>query len=56
MDGLYAAGSYSQSVGIYDETNHELCLKLTGIQGGVTQVIYVYQGIDDDPALLIHLE
>lgn len=53
MDGLYAAGSYSQSVGIYDETNHELCLKLTGIQGGVTQV---YQGMDDDPALLIHLE
>lgn len=44
VDGLYAAGSYSQSVGIYDETNHELCLKLTGIQGGVTQVRFTPDG------------
>ncbi|CDH57186.1 telomerase cajal body protein 1-like [Lichtheimia corymbifera JMRC:FSU:9682] len=44
VDGLYAAGSYSQSVGIYDETNNELCLKLTGIQGGVTQVRFTPDG------------
>ncbi len=28
LDGLYAAGSYSQSIAIYDQVNHELCLKL----------------------------
>ncbi|KAG0170408.1 Telomerase Cajal body protein 1 [Apophysomyces sp. BC1034] len=42
--GLYAAGSYSQSVGIYDESNNELCLKLTGIEGGVTQVRFSLDG------------
>ncbi|KAF7724622.1 Telomerase Cajal body protein 1 [Apophysomyces ossiformis] len=42
--GLYAAGSYSQTVGIYDETNNELCLKLTGIEGGVTQVRFSLDG------------
>ena len=36
--GLYAAGSYSHNVGIYDETTNDLCLKLTGIKTGVTQV------------------
>lgn len=42
--GLYAAGSYSQSIGIYDETNHELCLKLTGFSGGTTQVKFSKDG------------
>ncbi|KAI7863821.1 WD40-repeat-containing domain protein [Spinellus fusiger] len=42
--GLYAAGSYSKTVGIYDESNHELCLKLTGIEGGVTQVQFSPNG------------
>ncbi|KAI8371379.1 WD40-repeat-containing domain protein [Radiomyces spectabilis] len=42
--GLYACGSYSQSIGIYDETNNELCLKLTGMQGGVTQVKFSPDG------------
>lgn len=36
--GLYAAGSYSQNIGLYEEKNNKLCLKLSGIQGGVTQV------------------
>lgn len=45
-DGLYAVGSYSQSVGIYDETNNELCLKLNGFQGGgVTQVKFSKDGL-----------
>ncbi|KAI9317267.1 hypothetical protein BX666DRAFT_2019198 [Dichotomocladium elegans] len=43
-DGLYALGSYSQSVGIYDETNHELCLKLGGFKSGVTQVRFTPDG------------
>lgn len=42
--GLYAAGSYSQSIGIYDETNNELCLKLTGFEGGATQVKFSKDG------------
>jgi WD40 repeat protein len=43
--GLYAAGSYSKSIGIYDETNNELCLKLTGMDGGgVTQVKFSRDG------------
>ncbi|KAI7889516.1 WD40-repeat-containing domain protein [Mucor mucedo] len=42
--GLYAAGSYSQSIGIYDETNNELCLKLTGFEGGTTQVKFSKDG------------
>jgi WD40 repeat protein len=43
--GLYAAGSYSSSIGIYDETNDELCLKLTGMEGGgVTQVKFSKDG------------
>ncbi|CAO3643036.1 unnamed protein product [Mucor hiemalis] len=42
--GLYAAGSYSQSIGIYDESNHELCLKLTGFSGGTTQVKFSKDG------------
>lgn len=45
-DGLYAAGSYSQSIGIYDQTNNELCLKLTGFQGGgATQVQFSKDGL-----------
>lgn len=44
-DGLYAAGSYSQSIGIYDETNNELCLKLTGFEGGATQVQFSRDGL-----------
>jgi WD40 repeat protein len=43
--GLFAAGSYSQSIGIYDESNNELCLKLTGMDGGgVTQVKFSKDG------------
>ncbi|KAI9496871.1 WD40-repeat-containing domain protein [Zychaea mexicana] len=42
--GLYAAGSYSHTVGIYDETNNELCLKLTDIKTGVTQVKFSPDG------------
>lgn len=42
--GLYAAGSYNRSIGIYDELNHELCLKLTGFEGGVTQVKFSKDG------------
>lgn len=42
--GLFAAGSYSQSIGIYDETNNELCLKLTGFEGGATQVKFSKDG------------
>ncbi|KAI9260309.1 WD40-repeat-containing domain protein [Helicostylum pulchrum] len=42
--GLYAAGSYSQSIGIYDEVNNELCLKLTGFDGGATQVKFSKDG------------
>ncbi|KAI8050045.1 WD40-repeat-containing domain protein [Thamnidium elegans] len=42
--GLYAAGSYSQSIGIYDEINNELCLKLTGFEGGTTQVKFSKDG------------
>ncbi|KAL0085949.1 WD40-repeat-containing domain protein [Phycomyces blakesleeanus] len=42
--GLYAAGSYSKTVGIYDETNNEMCLKLSGIEGGVTQVKFSPNG------------
>lgn len=42
--GLYAAGSYSQSIGIYDESNNELCLKLTGFEGGTTQVKFSKDG------------
>ncbi|EPB88795.1 hypothetical protein HMPREF1544_04435 [Mucor circinelloides 1006PhL] len=44
-DGLYAAGSYSQSIGIYDQTNNELCLKLTGFEGGATQVQFSKDGL-----------
>ncbi|KAI9260132.1 WD40-repeat-containing domain protein [Sporodiniella umbellata] len=44
MDGLYAAGSYSQSIGIYDARNDALCLKLTGFHGGTTQVKFSYDG------------
>ncbi|KAI8140179.1 WD40-repeat-containing domain protein [Fennellomyces sp. T-0311] len=42
--GLYAAGSYSHSVGIYDETNNELCLKLNELKTGVTQVKFSPDG------------
>ncbi|KAI9302484.1 WD40-repeat-containing domain protein [Cunninghamella echinulata] len=43
--GMYAAGSYSQSIGIYDERYNELCLKLIGMQGnGVTQVSFSLDG------------
>jgi len=28
--GLYAAGSYSQTIGLYDESNNELCCILQG--------------------------
>ncbi|KAI8889136.1 WD40 repeat-like protein [Backusella circina FSU 941] len=43
--GLFAAGSYSKSIGIYDESNNELCLKLTGMDGGgVTQVKFSKDG------------
>ncbi|KAI7856565.1 WD40-repeat-containing domain protein [Circinella umbellata] len=42
--GLYAAGSYSHNVGIYDETTNDLCLKLTGIKTGVTQVKFSNDG------------
>ncbi|CAO3632134.1 unnamed protein product [Cunninghamella blakesleeana] len=43
--GMYAAGSYSQSIGIYDERNHQLCLKLIEMQGnGVTQVKFSLDG------------
>jgi WD40 repeat protein len=39
-------GSYSQSIGIYDETNNELCLKLNGFGGGgVTQVKFSKDGL-----------
>ncbi|KAG2204929.1 hypothetical protein INT46_005355 [Mucor plumbeus] len=44
-DGLYAAGSYSQSIGIYDQHNNELCLKLTGFEGGATQVQFSKDGL-----------
>ncbi|CEP10569.1 hypothetical protein [Parasitella parasitica] len=45
-DGLYAAGSYSQSIGIYDQHNNELCLKLTGLGGGgATQVQFSKDGL-----------
>ncbi|KAI9275935.1 WD40-repeat-containing domain protein [Phascolomyces articulosus] len=42
--GLYAVGSYSHNVGIYDETNNELCLKLSGFKTGVTQVKFSMDG------------
>ncbi|KAI8977912.1 WD40-repeat-containing domain protein [Pilobolus umbonatus] len=42
--GLYAAGSYSQSIGLYDESVNELCYKLTGFQGGTTQVKFSKDG------------
>ncbi|KAG0761078.1 hypothetical protein G6F29_010857 [Rhizopus arrhizus] len=44
LDGLYAAGSYSQSIAIYDQVNHELCLKLVGFTGGTTQVKFSKDG------------
>ncbi|KAI8089540.1 WD40-repeat-containing domain protein [Halteromyces radiatus] len=45
LSGMYAAGSYSQSIGIYDERTDELCLKLTGMKGGgVTQVMFSMDG------------
>ncbi|CAO3678076.1 unnamed protein product [Rhizopus stolonifer] len=44
LDGLYAAGSYSQSIAIYDQANDELCLKLVGFPGGVTQVKFSKDG------------
>ncbi|ORZ12763.1 WD40-repeat-containing domain protein [Absidia repens] len=43
--GMYAAGSYSQSIGIYDERTNDLCLKLTGMKGGgITQVKFSLDG------------
>ncbi|ORY89558.1 WD40-repeat-containing domain protein [Syncephalastrum racemosum] len=42
--GIYAAGSYSQSVGLYDEASNRLLLKLSGIEGGVTQVRFSLDG------------
>ncbi|KAL1926903.1 hypothetical protein VTP01DRAFT_5233 [Rhizomucor pusillus] len=42
--GIYAAGSFSQSIGIYEEASNQLCFKLTGIQGGVTQVRFSLDG------------
>ncbi|RUS26712.1 WD40-repeat-containing domain protein, partial [Jimgerdemannia flammicorona] len=43
--GLYAAGSYSKSIGLYDETNNELCCLLTeGMVGGVTQLHFSPDG------------
>ncbi|KAI9472107.1 MAG: WD40-repeat-containing domain protein [Benjaminiella poitrasii] len=47
-DGYYAAGSYSRSIGLYDDTNHDLCLKLMldNNQGsGVTQVKFSDDGL-----------
>ncbi|CAG8512173.1 15438_t:CDS:10 [Dentiscutata erythropus] len=46
--GLYAAGSYSQSIGLYDERNNELLFLLRGTLnepiGGVTQVQFSPDG------------
>lgn len=36
--GMLAAGSYSQTTGIYREDNMELLYVLHGQEGGVTQV------------------
>ncbi|SAL95021.1 hypothetical protein [Absidia glauca] len=45
QSGMYAAGSYSNSIGIYDERTDELCLKLTGMKGnGITQVKFSLDG------------
>ncbi|KAI8335696.1 WD40-repeat-containing domain protein [Chlamydoabsidia padenii] len=43
--GMYAAGSYCNSIGLYDERTNDLCLKLTGMKGnGVTQVKFSLDG------------
>ncbi|KAI8060117.1 WD40-repeat-containing domain protein [Gongronella butleri] len=43
--GLYAAGSYSQAIGLFDERNHEMCAKYTIDKGsGVTQVAFSRDG------------
>ncbi|CAG8528873.1 7927_t:CDS:10 [Funneliformis mosseae] len=46
--GLYAAGSYSQTIGLYDESNNELCCVLQGTKkeliGDVTQVQFSRDG------------
>ncbi|CAI2175811.1 1769_t:CDS:10 [Funneliformis geosporum] len=46
--GLYAAGSYSQTIGLYDESNNELCCVLQGtkkeIIGDITQVQFSRDG------------
>ncbi|KAI8078292.1 WD40-repeat-containing domain protein [Gilbertella persicaria] len=46
LDGCYyAAGSYSASIGIYDTHNDKICLKLTGMDAGVTQVKFSHDSM-----------
>ncbi|KAG9289033.1 hypothetical protein G9A89_015582 [Geosiphon pyriformis] len=42
--GLYAAGSYSKTVGLYDESNNSLLFLLRALAGGVTQVKFSTDG------------
>ncbi|CAG8537701.1 9328_t:CDS:10 [Ambispora leptoticha] len=42
--GLYAAGSYSRTVGLYDEKNNKLLYLLRDLYGGVTQIKFSSDG------------
>ncbi|RHZ84437.1 hypothetical protein Glove_81g47 [Diversispora epigaea] len=48
FSGLYAAGSYSQTIGLYDESNNNLLYILRGSQsepiGSITQVLFSPDG------------
>ncbi|CAG8580198.1 12420_t:CDS:10 [Ambispora gerdemannii] len=42
--GLYAAGSYSKTIGLYDEKNNELLYLLRNLYSGVTQIKFSPDG------------
>ncbi|XP_067948517.1 telomerase Cajal body protein 1-like isoform X2 [Watersipora subatra] len=56
---LFAAGSYSKSVGVYDQRNNEASMILEGHTGGVTQIKFsadgncLYSGARKDGELLV---
>jgi WD40 repeat protein len=38
--GLFAAGSYSKNIGLYDASTGKICSAFGGLDGGVTQVCH----------------
>jgi len=42
QSGIYAAGSYSKTIGLYSENDNRLHFLLEGHIGGVTQVLFPF--------------